>query len=163
MNYLTIISMVLKYAPMVESAIKIATSNEDLYTRLKEISQPLVTILEDVGSALFPKAASTLHAVGGALAAFDPDTTKWLQGALNSLVTPSPNLVVDGIYGAKTRDAVMALQTKLGLKADGLAGQITQAAIQALLNNFKLTVPATATASGIAGTIGSPVPKGAQA
>ncbi len=46
---------------------------------------------------------------------------------------PSPGLIVDGIYGPKTRAAVEALQAKYGLKVDGFAGQITQAFISNLL------------------------------
>jgi len=55
---------------------------------------------------------------------------------LNKLVTPSPNLVVDGIYGPKTREAVEAAQKKLGVTVDGWAGEITQGAIQTALSKL---------------------------
>ncbi len=148
MNVLAIIQMVMQFAPLVKAAIDVAESNEDLISKIKDISPTVASLLEEVGGALFPKASSALHIVGGAIAAFDPNTTKWLQGALNKILTPSPNLVVDGIYGVKTRDAVIAVQTKLGLKADGIAGQITQAAIAAFIANFSFTLPANTTATG---------------
>ena len=72
-----------------------------------------------------------------AVAAFDPDVTKWLQGSLNVLLDPSPNLVVDGRYGTMTRNAVEQLQTKLGLRVDGWAGEITKAAIAAALAKLR--------------------------
>jgi peptidoglycan hydrolase-like protein with peptidoglycan-binding domain len=144
----TIIQMVLQFAPLVKAAIDIASSNEGLVAKIKEISPTVATMLEEIGATLFPKAAPALHIVGGAIAAFDTNTTKWLQGALNAMLVPSPNLVVDGIYGVKTRDAVYLMQAKLGLKIDGLAGQITQAAIAAALANFHFTIPATATGTG---------------
>ena len=59
--------------------------------------------------------------------------TKWLRGSLNALLDPSPNLLVDGLYGPLTRGAVERLQAKLGLKVDGWAGEITKAAIAAAL------------------------------
>jgi len=94
---------------------------------------PLAGVLDEVGAYLFPKVAPGLHIAAGAVAAFDPDVTKWLQGSLNILLEPSPNLVVDGVYGTMTRNAVEQLQAKLGLKVDGWAGEITKAAIAAAL------------------------------
>ncbi len=146
MNVLAIIQMVMQFAPLVKAAIDVASSNEDLVSKIKDISPTVAAVLDEIGSVLFPKAAPALHLVGGAIAAFDPNTTKWLQGALNKMLVPSPALVVDGIYGVKTRDSVIAMQTKLGLKPDGLAGQITQAAVAAALANFTFTAPANAAA-----------------
>ena len=77
-----------------------------------------------------------MRVFAGAIGAFDPNVTKWLQDALNKLVKPSPKLEVDGIYGPKTVAALEALQQSLGLKVDGLAGQLTQAAIIAELGKL---------------------------
>jgi len=132
-DVMTAVQLAIKYGPMVKSIIDMAQSNADLTSKLNELSKPLATMIEELGAQLFPRAATDLHAVGGAVAAFDPDVTKWIQGALNVLLTPSPNLVVDGIYGARTRDAVLRLQQNLGLRMDGLAGTVTQAAIAAAL------------------------------
>ena len=63
--------------------------------------------------------------------------TKWLQGSLNVLLDPSPNLVIDGRYGPMTRNAVEQLQAKLGLKVDGWAGEITKAAVAAALAKLR--------------------------
>lgn len=133
MDPLTIIQLVMKWGPLVKSIVDEATSNDDIVAKIKQLASPIAGLLEQVGSQMFPKAASTLHIVGGIVAGFDPNVTKWLQSALNVLVSPSPNLVVDGIYGPLTKAAVEQVQAKLGLTVDGLAGQVTQAAIAAAL------------------------------
>lgn len=135
MDWLNILGLVIQYAPQVKQIIDEATSNDDITTKITQLSSPLASAIEGIGASLFPKAAPTLHLVAGAIATFDPNVTIWLQKSLNTLVTPAPNLTVDGIYGGQTKVAVEALQTKLGLSVDGIAGQITQAAIQVALNN----------------------------
>jgi peptidoglycan hydrolase-like protein with peptidoglycan-binding domain len=135
MDPLTIFQLAVQYGPMIKAAIDEAWTNDDLGTKLRKIlsNTPLISTLEQAGSKLFPQAASALHLVAGAIAAFDPNTTKWLQGVLNTVVKPSPNLEVDGIYGRRTAAAVTAFQQQAGLKVDGFAGAVTQAALQVLL------------------------------
>jgi peptidoglycan hydrolase-like protein with peptidoglycan-binding domain len=133
MNTFAIIQMVVQWIGPVREAIDLAESNTDLVSKIKSLSAPLAQLLEGVGSELFPKAAPGLHIVGGVLAAFNPNYAKWLQGALNSTQNLNPPLVVDGVYGPRTRAAVEQVQAKLGLRVDGLAGQVTEAAIQALI------------------------------
>lgn len=48
---------------------------------------------------------------------------KWLQGRCNDIL--GCNLEVDGKYGSATRNAVIALQKKLNLTVDGIAGYNT--------------------------------------
>lgn len=129
MNVLSIVQLVAGLAPTVKSILDVATGNASIVEKIKEVSAPLAGILETVGEALFPKAAPALRIAAGAMAAFDPDITKWIQKSLNLLLDPSPNLEVDGLYGPKTRAAVEQLQESLGLTVDGWAGSITQAAI----------------------------------
>lgn len=50
------------------------------------------------------------------------DAVKWLQAELN---LEGYGLSVDGIYGAKTTQAVKDYQQRKGLKVDGLAGPVT--------------------------------------
>lgn len=133
MDVLAIIQLAAGLAPTVKSILDAATGNESIVTKIKEVSAPLAGLLETVGGALFPQAAPALRVAAGAMAAFDPNVTKWLQGSLNVLVDPSPNLVVDGLYGPKTRAAVEQLQAKYGLRIDGWAGSLTQAAIASAL------------------------------
>jgi len=133
MDVIAIIRLAVGLAPTVKSILDAATGNESIVAKIKDISAPLAGILETVGETLFPKAAPALRIAAGAMAAFDPDVTKWLQGSLNSLLDPSPNLIVDGLYGPKTRAAVEQLQTKFGLRVDGWAGSLTQAAIASAL------------------------------
>lgn len=60
-----------------------------------------------------------------------------LQQDLTALGWYSNN--IDGSFGPKTQDAVMSFQTSQGLKADGVVGQITKAA----LNDALTQVPAS--------------------
>lgn len=136
LDYFQIIQWAFRYGPTIKAAVDEAISNDDLATKVRSIAGPLAPILEEIGAAFFPSAAPALHLVGGIVATADPNVTKWLQGALNTLVSPSPNLTVDGIYGSLTKAAVEQLQTQLGLTVDGLAGQITQAAIQIALSKL---------------------------
>ena len=142
MDPLSIIQLAIQYGPLVKNIVDVAMSNDDIVAKITGLSKPLASLLEGIGAKFFPQASPTLHIVGGVIAAFDPSTTKWLQGSLNVLVNPSPNLVVDGVYGPKTRAAVSALQAQLGLTVDGLAGQITQAAIAAALAKLPSLAPA---------------------
>jgi hypothetical protein len=91
--------------PAVKGILDAATSNEK-HRHQDQASLDTAGVLEQVGAALFPKVAPELHVAAGAVAAFDPDVTKWLQASLNVLLDPSPTLVVDGLYGPMTRNAV---------------------------------------------------------
>lgn len=51
------------------------------------------------------------------------ESVKWLQERLNAL--NGANLNVDGVYGDKTKKAVIEWQAKKGLNIDGIAGEQT--------------------------------------
>ncbi|HEX3486669.1 MAG TPA: peptidoglycan-binding protein [Micropepsaceae bacterium] len=67
-------------------------------------------------------------------AATPDESTSWLQTALNR-VGADPSLVVDGRYGPATTQAVKWFQGQAGLTVDGIAGDITRAALRARLPN----------------------------
>lgn len=135
-SILSIIQAVVQWAPAVKAIIDEAASNDDIVTKLESLAPGLGTLIQSAGAELFPQASATLQTVGGVIAAFDPNTTKWLQGSLNTFLSLSPPLVVDGLYGPKTMAAVQAAQTKLKITVDGIAGTITQGALQAALSNL---------------------------
>lgn len=59
-----------------------------------------------------------------------PDTsTRWLQQALNDLGY-QPKLTVDGRYGAQTTTAVKWFQQIANVTVDGVAGEVTRAAMK---------------------------------
>jgi murein L,D-transpeptidase YcbB/YkuD len=126
---------------LISTAVQVASNVKGLLDQggltqqsLQAAVPQIIPQLADIGAALFPKVAPELQIVAAASASFDPNVTKWLQSSLNKLLAPSPNLAVDGVYGPKTREAVEAVQKKLGITADGWAGEITQAAIQTALS-----------------------------
>lgn len=57
--------------------------------------------------------------------------TRWLQEALGAPL--EIELEVDGMYGAKTKEAVRRLQERFGLQVDGVTGPITKAKLRKVL------------------------------
>lgn len=139
-SLLSIVQIAVQFGPAIKAAIDEAVSNDDLLTKLESLAPNVGSLLQTLGAELFPQASATLQKVGGVVAAFDPNTTKWLQGSLNSILALSPPLVVDGMYGPKTTAAVQQVQKQLGLTVDGIAGTITQAAIQTALTKLVPTL-----------------------
>lgn len=62
-------------------------------------------------------------------AAKPDEETRWLQESLNDLGA-NPQLIVDGRYGPETTEAVNWFQALASLKVDGIAGEVTRAAIR---------------------------------
>mgnify|MGYP002777817733 CR=1 FL=1 len=54
---------------------------------------------------------------------------RWLQSCLRRVV--DPELAIDGRPGVRTRRAIVLFQRQAGLRADGIAGPLTLAALQA--------------------------------
>lgn len=133
LSILSLISTVVQLAGSVKAMLDQSTTTQD---KLHELSSEIIPHLTEIGATLFPKVAPALQIVAAASAAFDPNITKWVQGSLNRILSLNPPLVVDGIYGAKTKAAVETFQTQLGLKVDGWAGDITQGAIQTALSKL---------------------------
>lgn len=130
MNWLSLLPLLIQALPDIQAAWNATTTNATMGQVLQGLAKPVGDLLTTIGAELFPQAATSLHIVGGAIAAFNPDYVKWLQGALNTIapslnLTP-PNLAVDGIYGPLTRGAVEAVQAHFGIIIDGLAGNVTQ-------------------------------------
>lgn len=59
--------------------------------------------------------------------AYKEGSVQWLQSSLNKLT--NAGLVVDGVYGEKTREAVSGYQQVHELEVDGWAGPATVASI----------------------------------
>lgn len=136
MDWLALIPTLISAASTIKSIVDVANSNADVVTKITATLPTLAAALEKYGGDFFPNAKPELHIAAAAMTAFDPNVTKWLQGSLNALLDPSPNLVVDGSYGPKTKAAVERVQKQMGLTVDGWAGQLTQAAIMAALAKF---------------------------
>ena len=68
MDPLTIIQLAIQYGPLVKNIVDAAMSNDDIVAKITTLSKPLATLLEGIGAQFFPKAAPTLHIVGGVIA-----------------------------------------------------------------------------------------------
>lgn len=130
---LALISKLIPYVGDIKAIIAAATSNEEIAEKIKQAAPHLVNILEGVGGSLYPGLAPALRVVAGALATYDPDGVKWLQGALNEYLDLQPPLEVDGYIGQKTIAAVREAQQGLGIDPDGFAGKVTYAALKKAL------------------------------
>lgn len=160
--------LAMQYGPLVKQAIDIATSNTDIITKLKNEAAALLPTLTNLGVQQFPGIAPEIAAAAGAMQAFDPNGTKWVQGALNTylgnaLLTatfvdasgktqPIGMLVVDGDYGRRTKAAVAIAQAKLGIKVDSFAGKVTQGLLDAAIGALSkaqapAAIPAAASAA----------------
>lgn len=51
---------------------------------------------------------------------------KFLQTYLNCHEYAVPNLILDGMYGTKTREAIIKFQLANGLVGDGIVGPLTR-------------------------------------
>lgn len=126
--WLPLIFRLIELLPRIQATLAEKQSVPDLLTKL---APDLLPILQQVGAQLFPGLSAAGQASVGALA-FDPERVRWIQASLNQLTGSA--LVVDGHYGAATKAAVSAFQTKHGLTVDGWAGNATSAAIEAELH-----------------------------
>jgi hypothetical protein len=57
----------------------------------------------------------------------NPDYIRWIQGSLNKIL--GLRLAIDGVMRPQTRSAVRSFQQRQGLKADGIVGSRTEAAL----------------------------------
>lgn len=133
MDWLALIPTLMSAASAVNTIITIAQGNSDVVTKVRETLPHLAGPLEAIGGLLFPAVKPELRIAAVAMTQYDTDLNKWVQAGLNAFVTPSPNLVVDGIYGPKTKAAVEALQKQLGMTVDGWAGNLVQLALMQLM------------------------------
>lgn len=129
---LALLPTIIGLASPVISAIESGVQTNNIGSIITNSS--VLNLFETLGSQLFPKAAPQIQLAGSILAAYSPNYVKWLQGLLNAYLKPTVPLAVDGSYGPLTTAAVEAAQTKLGLTVDGVAGDLTMAALNYFLN-----------------------------
>lgn len=68
------------------------------------------------------------------------ENTQALQDALNKLLDLDPPLMADGNYGRMTRNAVRSFQRAHGLPVDGIAGPMTNTAVEKSLAGLGATL-----------------------
>lgn len=132
-RFLPIIFRLINIAPQIQEAIR---SGVPTVKAVEQHAGDLLPILAQVGKQLFPDVDDKFAPAAAATAMFDPVSVKWLQTALN-LIGTQPPLDVDGEYGPLTMAAVKQFQETHGLVADGWAGDVTHAALQAAVAKAK--------------------------
>jgi peptidoglycan hydrolase-like protein with peptidoglycan-binding domain len=132
-RFLPIIFRLINMAPQIQEAIRTGVPT---VKAVEQHAGDLLPILAQVGKQLFPDVDDKLAPAAAATAMFDPVRVKWLQTALN-LIGTQPPLDVDGEYGPLTAAAVKQFQETHGLVADGWAGDVTHAALQAAVAKAK--------------------------
>jgi peptidoglycan hydrolase-like protein with peptidoglycan-binding domain len=132
-RFLPIIFRLINIAPQIQEAIRTGVPT---VKAVEQHAGDLLPILAQVGKQLFPDVDDRFAPAAAATAMFDPVRVKWLQTALN-LIGTQPPLDIDGEYGPLTMAAVKQFQETHGLVADGWAGDVTHAALQAAVAKGK--------------------------
>jgi murein L,D-transpeptidase YcbB/YkuD len=131
-QFLALLPTLIGLATPVINAIESGVQTNNIGSIITNSS--VLNLFETLGSQLFPKAAPQIQLAGSIIATYSPNYVKWLQGLLNLYLKPTTPLKVDGSYGPLTIAAVESAQTKLGLTVDGVAGDLTMAALNYFLN-----------------------------
>ncbi|HLP86502.1 MAG TPA: right-handed parallel beta-helix repeat-containing protein [Candidatus Paceibacterota bacterium] len=63
-----------------------------------------------------------------------------IQVVLNKVMSPSPNLIVDGVLGRKSIQAIQSFQESRGLVPDGKVGPITRSVLESSQTSITATV-----------------------
>lgn len=132
MDILTILGLVMRYGPIIGRIMGAAGSNADVVTKIDQLAPDVKTVLKDIGEKFFPKATPEAQIVGAAVA-INPNSVIGLQTLLNEKL--GAGLIVDGIMGKATRDAISKFQAANGLVVDGVAGKNTQTALSQLMKS----------------------------
>jgi murein L,D-transpeptidase YcbB/YkuD len=108
-------AMLTKMAPLLPEALA-------LYNKAIVLVPEAVDLINTIAPGVLPLATSTTSPV---VPEPLPEgfTMDWVQQSLNQLM--GANLVVDGLYGPKTHEALMSYQKSRGLTVDGWAGPLT--------------------------------------
>ena len=130
--FLTLLPSLIQLVAPIATAVETGVSVNSIGSLVT--NPAIVNVFQSLGTQLFPKAAPAIALAGSLISTYSPNYVMWIQGMLNAYLKPAVPLVVDGKYGPKTTAAIEAVQTKLGLTVDGVAGDITMAALTAILN-----------------------------
>lgn len=134
MNWMQIVQLLITFGTTVKNILDQSSTNSDVVALITKLASPISGFLQQIGAQLFPEVKKELQIAAAAMATFDPNVVKWIQGAMNSLMNLPEPLEVDGIYGAKTKAAVRQFQVNNKMDViDGWAGRVTQALIDTLL------------------------------
>jgi hypothetical protein len=150
LNFLPFIQLGMKYGPSIIAMIQAATSNADLTSKIATLPADVMKVIAQLGGEIFPGVKPELQNAAGAVAAFDHAFTQWVQKACNTLLSDTPKLAEDGIYGPRTVARVKVLQAALHMQSiDGFVGKLTRAAIDHAMALFiddtnNVTTPAEA-------------------
>jgi hypothetical protein len=144
--------------PMYDQISKLlvgSQSNEDIVSKIANLSQPIAEMMKWAGVVLWPGVNPQLQQAAAIMTNFGHDFVRSAQTTLNIISPlvglPNPALTVDGINGPLTQKATRAVQDALKAKGaeqlivDGWYGFDTRNAINAFLAGLgKPPAPAAA-------------------
>ncbi len=134
MNWLLIAQTIMGLIPIAQKIAQLWNSSAGFGKIDAILTSPELRSLEQIGAAMFPQADKAVQKVLAAIHLGYPDSTKWVQHALNAgqilgFIHFGKPLALDGLFGPLTMAAVAALQTKLGVK---VTSAVTDAEYKAL-------------------------------
>lgn len=138
MNPLAILGLITTYGPAIIQIWNTATSNADLLSKVEAELPVIAQYAPAIVADILPAEAPAAQQLATAAVALNAQVIRYVQQACNLLLTPSPGLQVDGMYGPKTKAALVLLQTQLKITPDGIIGKITEAAIKEALPALSL-------------------------
>jgi len=133
-QFLTLLPTLFSLVGPINHLIQTGVSVNSVATTIRDPA--IVNAFQTLGTKLFPHAAPEMQVAAAIVTSYSPNYTMWVQNMLNA-EGANPKLVVDGNYGPATQAAVKQAQSKFGLKVDGWAGDVTSAALQAVLAKAK--------------------------
>lgn len=128
---IALIPKIMAAMAMIDSIKAALNSGKSILEVLQERGAEFIEFFTEVAKTLFPNLGKEDQAAAG-VSMLDIANVKTTQAAMNrfqeaGLISFGTPLNVDGSYGALTKAAVTAFQTKFGLDVDGWAGQQTNA------------------------------------
>ncbi len=139
--WLTIISAITSFLPIAQK-IAALWQNSAGFTKIADevasAAPSALKMIDEFASQMWPAVEKKAQQVLGALHLWAPQSTRWVQQALNAaqamgVIHFGDPLAEDGIFGNKTFAAVVVLQNKLGLKITGAVTDLEYKALNLVL------------------------------
>ena len=139
--WLTIIGAITSFLPIAQKIGALWQSSAGFAKIGEEVASAApsaLKMIDEFAAQMWPAAEKKVQQVLGALHLWAPQSTRWVQQALNAaqamgFIHFGDPLAEDGIFGNKTFAATVILQNKLGLKITGAVTDLEYKALNLLM------------------------------